>query len=198
MQRAPDSIEQRTAATLWLERQFAQLYRLDYPPLYFMQAFRRPVQFKAVWQLPVAGDPQRLLYVAEAPQGLVGYFFADEIQPSSDIWQADAPWPADIRDWRTEDELERYLQAVGYCVRVYPERLHIEAYCRLAHESEQAMPREAADRPQVRAVGGLGGPAQPVLPQAPEPATRIRGWCEQTRVRHTRRTPRGVQTTEER
>lgn len=28
--RAPDSIEQRIAATLWLERHFAQLYRLDY------------------------------------------------------------------------------------------------------------------------------------------------------------------------
>jgi hypothetical protein len=115
--RVPDSVEQRTAATLWLERHFAQFYRLDYPPLYVMQAFRRPVQFKAVWQLPVEEDPQRLLYVAHAPQGFVGYFFGDEIQPGSDIAQGDVPWPAYIRDWRTEEELEDYLHAARYCLQ---------------------------------------------------------------------------------
>ncbi len=45
--RAPESVEQGTAATLWLERDLARLYQLDYPPLYFMQALRRPLQFKA-------------------------------------------------------------------------------------------------------------------------------------------------------
>jgi hypothetical protein len=113
-----------------------------------------PVQFKAVWQLPVEDDLQRLLYVADPPLGFVGHFFEDAIQPGSDIGQADAPRPADIRDWRTEDELEHYLQAVGYCVQLYPRRSHVGADCRLAHESERAASRAAAGRPQAQS--GMG------------------------------------------
>jgi hypothetical protein len=48
--------------------------------------------------LPVEDDPQRLPYAADGPQGLAGHFFQDEIQPGSDIEQADALWPAGIRD----------------------------------------------------------------------------------------------------
>ena len=171
--RVPDSIEQRIAATLWLERHFAQLYRLDYPPLYFMQALRRPVQFKAVWQLPVNDDRPRLLYVADAWQAFVRYFFGNEIQPGSGIGQADAPRPAYMRYWRTDDELEDCLQAAGYCVQLYPERSHIEAYCRLAHEGEHVTSQVAAGRLQARTGGEPGLLAQPINLQSAEPAQAL-------------------------
>lgn len=131
--RAPDSVDHRIAATMWIERYYANKFRLTYPPIYYLMPFRRPVEFKEVWQTPVEENPKRWLYVADGPKGLVGYFFPEEIQPSPDMEKTDSPWPADIRDWKDQDELERYLEAQHYCLKLYPSSEHVEEFCSPEH-----------------------------------------------------------------
>jgi transcriptional regulator with XRE-family HTH domain len=140
--RAPDSVDHRIAATTWIERYYANKFRLPYPPIYYLMPFRRPVVFKEVWQLPVDEDPRRWLYVADGPKGLVGYFFPEEIQPSPDMEKTDSPWPADIRDWKDQGELERYLEAQHYCLKLHPSSEHVEEYCSPEHRRKLGEKRQ--------------------------------------------------------
>lgn len=134
--RAPDSINHTVAADMWIERYYRIKYRMDYRPIYYTQPYRRPLEFVEEWSLTLPTSPKRLVYIAEEPEGFVGYFFSDEILPAPTLEHYDTPSFSGVEKWKNKTALEAFLKAEGYCWQFYPIRMHHDEFCGPVHRAE--------------------------------------------------------------
>jgi transcriptional regulator with XRE-family HTH domain len=129
-------VQEMTSLLRWVERRHKIKLRMTYRPMYYQGLVFRVIEFDEAWGNPVLGDDKKVVYIERSREKISGYFFPMEIVPSSSPDRADTPMCSDTHNWESEEALAQFLKENGYCLWLYPERIHLDEYCSPEHRVE--------------------------------------------------------------